>query len=110
MNDARLRKLAEQTGIAIKKIAEWHFVHGPRYASTITGVPTGKRKRPKGMLSVGEIVLERGVPLPVLMEWRRAGLKTRRMGNMVLVRKSDLEDWLAEHPVVRRGRGRPRGS
>jgi len=98
MTDAELKRLAERTGIPIKKIAEWHFVHAR------DGMPR-KRPRPKGTLSINDI-MERGIPYQTIHEWRRAGLKTKQMGKMVLVRESDLNDWLAEHPAVRRGRQR----
>lgn len=106
MTDEALKRLARQTGMPIKRIAEWHFVHAPRFVSAVQRA----HKRPDGMLSVTDIVVKYQVDPPTLMKWRRAGLKTLRKGKMVLIKESDLADWMKEHRFVRRPLGRPKGS
>jgi hypothetical protein len=106
MDDARLRQLASQTGIPLKKIAEWHFIHGPHCESGLGG---RKQRRPKGTLSLGDIVAKHDVPMPMLQKWRSAGLKSQRKSQMVLIKEEDLVAWMQEHPFVRRPLGRPKG-
>src|SRR5437868_752703 len=75
MTDEELKRLAKETGIPLKKIAEWHFVHAR------DGMPR-KQRRPKGTLSINDI-MERGIPYQTIHAWRQAGLKTRQKGRMV---------------------------
>lgn len=105
MDDARLRQLAQQTGIPIKKIAEWHFIHAPSFYSKHK-----RKERPAGSLSIGDIEAKYGIPISTLVEWRAAGLKSRRKGQMALINEADLKAWLKEHPFVQRPPGRPRRS
>jgi hypothetical protein len=108
MTDEQLKQLAKQTGIPIQKIAEWHFIHGPRYALDVDGAH--KHSRPKGSLAITDIFRKRDIPVETIKQWLRSGLRSCRKGNMVLVKESDLDDWMAKHPFVRRPPGRPRKS
>lgn len=108
MTDEELKRIANQTGIPIQKIAEWHFIHGPRFVPTNVG--PHKHSRPQGYLAISDIVTRRGIPVDTVQQWLRSGLKSHRQSGMVLIKELDLELWMVKHPFVRRPPGRPRKS
>ena len=98
MKDANLHRLAEQTGIPIQKIAQWHFAYGSQYAPDHYSHATGRRKRPKGTLALSDIVRKYRISYLTLQNWRQAGLRSQRKGHMTLIKESDLKKWVKTHP------------
>lgn len=103
MNEREIKRLAQLAGVEPSKIAHWHFKFSHLFR-------THKRfERPPGMLSVTEISSRYGIAPPLLIEWRKAGLPSRRgPGKLVLIKETDLQKWIAKVRWTRRPLGRPR--
>ncbi len=95
MQSKKLRKISRMTGIALDKIAQWHFVHSPHFISKHTGRPKGKVERPEGMLSIGDIKKKYNLTNAVIARWREEGLATATFGSLILIREAELTERLA---------------
>ena len=101
MTVAELEALADNTGVAAETLARWHVLHWRHEPHKNAGRPRGKAKRPKGTIAVGDIVHKYGIKAAPLREWRERGLPFQRIASMIVVRESDLKNWIRE-----RGAGR----
>ena len=75
-------------------LARWHLIHAPHYGTTKAGRPKGKLKRPKGTLSVRDAMDKFGVTAAELMKWRAEGMPYRTVGVMIVVKETDLKEWI----------------
>ena len=96
MNDAQLRAMAERLNLPVQDIARWHLVNGPRFVSKNPGRPKGKLKRPRGSLSVAEIIQKYGIDRHTLTRWREQGMPHRRIGTLIVVNQRVLDTWIEE--------------
>jgi len=94
MNVAELEALADSTGVAAETLARWHVLHWRHEPHKNAGRPRGNAKRPKGTLSVGDIVLKYGIKAATLQEWRERGLPIQRIGLMVVIEEAELRQWI----------------
>ena len=103
MNDHQIKQLALISGVEPGKIAQWHY----RYSSLFR---SEKRfERPPGTLSITEISAKFGIAPPLLVQWRKAGLPSRRAaGKLIVIKETDLKKWIAKVGWKRRPLGRPR--
>lgn len=86
MKRNEIKRIAKKYTIAVKQISQWRDAYGRN---------KWKPKRPKGMLSVGDIRSKYGIQAKTLALWRRAGLpNTRGKGKMVLIKETDLLKWI----------------
>ena len=78
--------IADKLGIDAKRIAQWRIAYGQKRRT---------RRRPTGMLSIGDIILKYGIQARTLAMWRRNGLPSRRSkGKLILIKKADLLEWI----------------
>ena len=96
MKDSELRAIAERLDLPVYDIARWHFIDGQHYISKKASRPKGKLKRPKGTLSIGEIIQKYGIDRFTLSEWRRLGIPHRRIGTLIVVNQRVLDQWIEE--------------
>ena len=96
MKESELKEMAGRLGIPLHDIARWHLVNGPRFVTQYLGRPKGKLKRPKGTLSVGEIIQKYGIDHHALRQWRERGMPHRKIGRMIVVQQRVLDRWVKE--------------
>jgi hypothetical protein len=58
------------------------------------GRPKGKLKRPKGTLSIHDIMVKYKIINRTLTRWRKMGLPCRKIGHLVVIKERDLKDWI----------------
>ena len=95
LHTRELRKISRVTGIALDKISQWHYVHSPHFVSKHTGRPRGKAERPAGLLSIGDIKHKFKLSNARISRWREEGLATEPFGSMILIRETELTEWMA---------------
>lgn len=61
-------------------------------------------KKLKGFLTMAEACSRAGISLATLFNWRKQGLVEYKFAQTVLIKETDLEDFLKKNPT--RGRGR----
>lgn len=94
MDEDELKEMAARLRLPLEDLERWHRVHGPKFISSTPGRPKGKVKRPKGALSIGDVIQKYGVDARTLSDWRDQGMPFRMIGSMIVFKEHDIEDWV----------------
>jgi transposase-like protein len=99
MNDD-CKLLADSLGLNPETLRSWR--NGFSKGRTGQGRPRKGKKRPWGMLAVGDIVSRYSIKAHTLAQWRAEGMKHRVVGILILTSEKTIKEWIAKKIKRRR--------
>lgn len=90
MSRSDIADIARATGIAESAISLWRLSYGRKALRKC-------HSRPQGTLAMIDIASKYHVPYGRIVRWRKAGLKFRKAGPLLVIQEKALLEWLKNY-------------